>query len=116
MTVTRDLIRYVTKASYADLSPEAIAAAKCAVLNILGACVAGNRTRIGALHVEMAKQMGGGRPQATIVGDGTLVSTPLAAFANGNLAFALDYEDTLRYVTHPGFITISSGLAVGGEI
>lgn len=116
MGVTRELLRFVTAATYDDLSPEAIAATKGAILNILGNCVAGNRTRIGKLHIEMAKDMGGGRALATIIGDGTRVSVPLAAYANGNLAFALDYEDTLHYVTHPGFITVSAGLAVGEQV
>ena len=116
MGVTRELLRFVTAATYDDLSPEAIAATKGAIINILGNCVAGNRTRIGKLHIEMAKDMGGGRALATIIGDGTRVSVPLAAYANGNLAFALDYEDTLHYVTHPGFITVSAGLAVGEQV
>ena len=64
MGVTRELASFVAKARYEDLSPDAIEASKTALLNILGNCVAGNRTRIGALHVEMAKDMGGGRPQA----------------------------------------------------
>jgi len=113
MGVTRELARFVARARYEDLSPAAVDAAKTALLNILGNCVAGNRTRIGALHVEMAKDMGGGRPQATILGDGARVSAPVAAYANGNLGFALDYEDTVKYITHPGFITTASGLAVG---
>lgn len=113
MGVTRELIRFVANATYGDLTAEAIAATKAAVLNILGNCVAGNGTRIGSLHIEMAKELGGGRRQATIFGDGARVSAPMAAYANGNLAFALDWEDTLYYVTHPGFITVSSGLAVG---
>jgi 2-methylcitrate dehydratase PrpD len=113
MGVTRDLARFVANTRYEDISPEAVGAAKLSLLNILGNCVAGNRTRIGALHIEMTKDMGGGRSQATIIGDGTRVSAPLAAFANGNLGFALDYEDTVKYVTHPGFITTASGLAVG---
>jgi 2-methylcitrate dehydratase PrpD len=115
MGVTRELARFVARARYEDLSPAAVDAAKTALLNILGNCVAGNRTRIGALHVEMAKDMGGGRAQATILGDGARVSAPAAAYANGNLAFALDYEDTVKYVTHPGFITTASGLAVGEQ-
>lgn len=113
MGVTRDLAIFVAHAKYADLPRAAVEAAKTSLLNILGNCVAGNRTRIGALHVDTAKDMGAGRPQATIVGDGARVSAPVAAYANGNLGFALDYEDTVRYVTHPGFITVASGLAVG---
>ena len=112
MGVTRDLARYVAKAHYGDLSPAAIDAAKRALLNILGNCIAGNRTRVGRLHVDMALDMAG-REQATIVGHGARTSMPVAAYANGNLAFALDYEDTLQYVTHPGFITCACGLAVG---
>ena len=115
MGVTRELARFVAQAGYSDLSPAAIEAAKRALLNILGNCVAGNRTRIGRLHVEMALDMGG-RAQATVIGHGERVSMPVAAYANGNLAFALDYEDTLQYVTHPGFITCSAGLAVGEHL
>lgn len=113
MSVTRELVRFVANARYEDLSSAAIAATKAAVLNILGNCVAGNCTRIGRLHIDLAKDMGGGRAQATIIGDGARVSMPAAAYANGNTAFALDYEDTLQYITHPGFITCASGLAVG---
>ena len=112
MGVTRELATFVANARYEDLSPAATHAAKTSLLNILGNCIAGNRTHIGALHVEMAKDMGGGRSQATIIGDGSRVSTPVAAFVNGNLGFALDYEDTVKYVTHPGHITTASGLAV----
>lgn len=111
MGVTRDLARYVAQARCEDLSPAAIDAAKRALLNILGCCIAGNDTRIGRLHIEMALDMAG-REQATIIGHGARTSMPVAAYANGNLAFALDYEDTLQYVTHPGFITCASGLAV----
>ena len=113
MGVTRELARFVAKARYEDLSTTAVQAAKTSLLNILGNCIAGNQTRIGAMHVEMAKELGGGLSQATMVGNGVRVSVPAAAFANGNLAFALDYEDTVKYVTHPGFITTASGLAVG---
>jgi 2-methylcitrate dehydratase PrpD len=116
MGVTRELVRFVADAKYENLSTAAIQATKAAVLNILGNCVAGNVTRIGRLHVELAKDMGGGRGQATIIGDGARVSIPAAAYANGNLAFALDYEDTLQYITHPGFITVSSGLAAGEHV
>jgi 2-methylcitrate dehydratase PrpD len=115
MGVTRDLARYVATAQYSDLSPAAIEAAKRSLLNILGNCIAGNRTRIGHLHIDMALDMGG-REQASIIGHGARTSMAVAAYANGNLAFALDYEDTLQYVTHPGFITCASGLAVGEHL
>lgn len=116
MGTTRDLVRFVARAKYEDLSTEAVAATKAAVLNILGNCVAGNCTRIGRMHIELAKDIGGSRAQASIIGEGSRVSMPAAAYANGNTAFALDYEDTLQYITHPGFITCASGLAVGEHL
>jgi 2-methylcitrate dehydratase PrpD len=116
MGVTREIARFVRETSYEDVPPNAVAATKLAILNILGTAVAGARTRIGALHIDLARDMGGGNEQATILGDGGRVSMPAAAYANGNLAFALDWEDTLSYITHPGFITVSSGLAVGENL
>ncbi len=116
MGVTRDLVAFAAKTTYEDISAEAVAAAKLAILNIIGNSIAGYQTRIGELHIEMAKDMGGGRAQATIIGDGTKVTVPLAAYANGNLGFALDYEDTVYYIVHPGYITTASGLAMGEHL
>ena len=116
MGVTRDLVGFAAKTNYEDLSAGAIAAAKLAILNIIGNSIAGYQTRIGELHIGMAKDMGGGRAEATIIGDGVKVSVPLAAYANGNLGFALDYEDTVYYITHPGYITTASGLAMGEHL
>lgn len=116
MGATREIVQFVNTASYEDLPPDAVAATKSAILNILGATVAGASTRIGAMHIDLAKDIGGGNGQATILGDGGRVSVPAAAYANGNLAFALDWEDTLYYITHPGFITVSSGLAIGERL
>ena len=113
MGTTRDLTKFVARTTYADLPKATIDSTKLAVMNIVGCMLAGYQTRIGKLHTEMAKDMGGGREQSTIIGDGAKVSAPLAAYANGNFGFALDYEDTVLYITHPGYITMSSGLAVG---
>jgi len=113
MGTTRDLTNFVANTSYADLPQGTIDATKLAVLNIVGCMLAGYQTRIGQLHTEMAKDMGGGREQSSIIGDGAKVSAAVAAYANGNFGFALDYEDTVLYISHPGYITMSSGLAIG---
>lgn len=113
MGTTRDLTNFVANTSYADLPQQTVDATKLAVMNIIACMLAGYQTRIGKLHTEMAIDMGGGREQSTIIGNGTKVSAPLAAYANGNFGFALDYEDTVLYVSHPGYITTSSGLAIG---
>jgi 2-methylcitrate dehydratase PrpD len=114
--VTRTVARYVAKTKYKDLPKEVIEQAKVCTLNILGVALGGYKTKIGRLHMKMAKDFGGGRPESTIIGDGSKVSCPLAAYANGNLAFALDYEDIIRYIFHPGYISVSSAIAVGEKV
>jgi 2-methylcitrate dehydratase PrpD len=113
---TRRLAAFAARTGFDDLPADVVEVAKLAALNIVGTCLGGFQTRIGRLHVELAKDLGGGREQATIIGDGASVSVPAAAYANGNLGFALDYEDMLHYVLHPGYATLASGLAAGEEI
>jgi 2-methylcitrate dehydratase PrpD len=114
--VTRQLARFVARTGFDELPEEVVETARLACLNIAGTCLGGYQTRIGRLHVELAKELGGGPERATIVGDGARVSVPAAAYANANLGFALDYEDMLHYVLHPGHATFAAGLAVGEEL
>jgi 2-methylcitrate dehydratase PrpD len=116
MGVTRTLAHYAVNTTYEDLPEEVVQQVKVCTLNILGVVFGGYKTRIGQLHVKMAKDFGGGRPQATIIGDGAKVSCPLAAYANGSLGFALDYEDMIHYILHPGYISVAAGLAIGEKV
>jgi 2-methylcitrate dehydratase PrpD len=108
---TRALARFAAQLQYRDLPAPVIEAAKLAILNILAAALGGAHTRIGRLHLELAQDIGGGRRQSTLIGDGRRVSTALAAYANANLAFALDYEDVCCQVIHAGPIVVPAVLA-----
>jgi 2-methylcitrate dehydratase PrpD len=55
----------------------------------------------------------GGSEEATIVGGGAKVPTIQAAFVNGTTANALDYDDTLLGIGHPGASIIPAALAIG---
>ena len=112
-SLTRSLAAFTSETAYDSIPPGVVETLKLATLNILACCLGGLQTRIGQLHVEMAKELGGGAEQATILGDGTRISLPFSVYANSNLAFALDYEDMLFAVAHPGFAAIPSGLALG---
>ena len=116
MGVTKRLAEYAAMTEYSDLPSGVVEQAKLCILNILGVSLAGYKTRIGGLHIKMAKEIGGGVNDATIFGDGAKVSAPLAAYANGNLGFALDYEDMIHYILHPGYISVASGLAIGEKM
>ena len=116
MTATRQLAEFAARIEFDQLPAEVVQTLKTATLNILGCCLGGAQTRIGRLHVELAKELGGGAEEATIVGDGARVSVPAAAYANSSLGFALDYEDMIRYVAHPGHVTVASALAVAEQL
>lgn len=113
MGVTRKLAEYAATLRYEDLPDEVVEQAKGATLNILAVALGGYKTRIGALHIKLAKETAGGKPDSTIIGDGTRIACPFAAYVNGNLAFALDYEDVVLYTIHAGPIVIPAALAVG---
>ncbi len=115
-SVTRQLATFATDVRFQKLPSEAVAAAKIAVLNILAAALGGAQTRIGRLHTQLAKDTGGGVKEATLIGDGARVSRPMAAYANGGLAFALDYEDVCQYVIHAGPIVVPAVLAVSESL
>ncbi len=116
MDVTQQLVEFAVNTGYEDLPEDVIEVIRLAHTNILGTCLGGYQTRIGKLHVDIAKEFGGGQAQATLIGDGSRVSVPFAAYANGNLGFALDYEDMIYYILHPGYITIAAALAVGEHV
>ena len=116
MGPTRMLADYACAAKYDDLPKAVVDQAKIAILNILAVALGGYKTRIGRLHLELAKETGGGVPESTLIGDGEKVSCPFAAYANGNLAFALDYEDVVLYTLHAGPVVIPAALAVGEKV
>lgn len=115
-SVTRQLATFAAELRYQKIPGEAVAAARIAVLNILAAALGGAQTRIGRVHTQLAKDIGGGVRDATVIGDGTRVSRPIAAYANGGLAFALDYEDVCQYVIHAGPIVVPAVLAVSESL
>lgn len=115
-SLTGALAGFASETSFDDLPDELVETLKLATLNILACCLGGSQTRIGRMHVELARELGGGGAgQATILGQGARVSLPFAVYANGNLAFALDYEDMLFAVAHPGFAAVSASLALSEQ-
>ncbi|EED35108.1 putative dehydratase [Luminiphilus syltensis NOR5-1B] len=113
MGVTSDLAKFAVDITYESLPDDVVETIKCGTLNILGTCLGGLETRNGGLHVELAKELGVAPESSSIIGDGTKVSVPFAAYANGSLGFALDYEDMLYYIYHPGYICFAAACAVG---
>lgn len=111
--VTRTLASFAAGLRYKDLPREVVESAKTSILNIVAAALGGSQLRLGGVHARIAATLGGNAREATLIGTNLRTSAPAAAYANGSLAFALDYEDVCQYVIHPGPIVVPAVLAVG---
>ena len=109
---TRDLALYATNTRFENYSKEAIEKVKTLILDNIGCMFGGCQTDLGRTLLTPVQSMGG-RAEATIVGGGMKVPTVHAAFVNGTTANALDYDDTLLGIGHPGSTIIPAALAIG---
>jgi 2-methylcitrate dehydratase PrpD len=103
---------HVARADLAALPPAAVAATKRAILDGLGVMLAASGTSPEVMPFVQLALAQGGAPQASILGFGERVALPMAAFANGSLSHALDYEDAFDEApTHPNASLLPAALA-----
>ena len=98
--------------AYSDLPFGAVDAVKKSILDTLGVCIAGSGLEPAARAVVDVVEEGGGRREATVLGFGGRVPAPMAAFANGALAHALDYDDLTPWGRRSGSSIVPAVLAV----
>lgn len=110
--ITRDLARYATQIRFEDYPADVVALAKTYILDSAGCMIGGVRAPIGAA---MARTIGamGGAPQSSVLGTATQTSMINAALVNGTTCNALDFDETLTGIGHPGSSLIPAALAVG---
>jgi 2-methylcitrate dehydratase PrpD len=107
MNESKILSEYVAKTRYSDLPKEAVEVTKMAILDAIGVTLGAGTIGEGCkTFVDLAKA-GGGKKESTIIGFGTKVPSYMAAFANGAMAHALDFEDA-----HEGALVHSNAAAV----
>ncbi|HTK02755.1 MAG TPA: MmgE/PrpD family protein [Bordetella sp.] len=99
--------------NYRDLPAAAIDMARQVVLDGLGVMVAGAREPLGVgrLSIEYV-QASGGAEQSSVVQAGFKTSMQNAAYANGTMAHALDWDNTWYPLNHPTSPTLPAILAV----
>ncbi len=90
---TRQFAELATAVKYEDLPPGVTTALKRVVLDTLGTTLAAGTLGAGCREVvEVARLMGGGTPESTLIGFGDRISALMASFANGGMAHALNYD------------------------
>jgi 2-methylcitrate dehydratase PrpD len=117
MNESQVLARNVADVTYEDISGLAIDAAKRSFLDALGVTLAAGTLGEGCrAFVDLATAEGGVQ-ESTILGFGAKVPAPMAAFANGSMAHALDFEDVHDSApVHPNAATVPAALAVAESI
>jgi 2-methylcitrate dehydratase PrpD len=112
--VTDTLAQFVTKTEFAAISEKALANAKMHLLDTLGVALAGTREPVAAIALDYCKRIGPAH-ESTIWGTKLKAAAPTAAFANGLLAHALDYDDwdAFIHVGHPTSMLLGAALSLG---
>jgi 2-methylcitrate dehydratase PrpD len=107
-----ELLDWATRLRYEDLPDGVVHAAKRVLLNTIAATLAGSSAP-GAREAVRRAEDWGGRPTSTVAVFGLKTSAPLAAFANGVMAHAMDFDDTQASTGfHPSVSLLPALLAV----
>lgn len=110
---TEQVARYVTETSYESIPREAVQAAKKPILDTLGVALAGCTEPVSQLLTEFV-QAEESKPEAGLIGGGFKTVAPQAAWVNGTIAHALDYDDwCIPFGGHPTVAILPAVLALG---
>ena len=111
--LSQSIAGFIASTRYEDLSPPAVEMTKRCLLDAIGVSLGASGLGEGCrAFIDLAIEQSG-RPQCTIFGEARQVPPEAAAFANGALAHALDYEDSHdRALVHPNAPVVPAALAI----
>jgi 2-methylcitrate dehydratase PrpD len=111
--LSRRIAQHVVCTSFADLPPRVVAVTKQSLLDAIGVTLAASSLGEGsAAFAALAREAQADRG-ATVIGFGFKAAPAMAAFANGAMAHALDYEDTFDpALMHPNAAVVPAALAL----
>lgn len=108
---TNEMVDFVMRTRFEDLPKEVVHESKLVILDSIGIALAGIKSEKGRYGITLAKKFGG-PPESAVLGTNTRVSCGAAAFANGELMNALDW-DAFPLPTHAPPVVIPPLLAMG---
>ena len=115
--VTDTLARFVTDTDFSSISEKTRANAKMHILDTLGVALAGSKTAVADIAVDYCKKLGASS-DASIWGTQAKAAVSTAAFANGLLSHALDYDDwdAFIHVGHPSSMLVGAALPLAENL
>ncbi|MBI2089073.1 MAG: MmgE/PrpD family protein [Deltaproteobacteria bacterium] len=111
-TLAQRLADFVVETQYEDLPLGVVHEAKRVLVDSIGCGVAGMTAEKGRLSAALARRLGG-PPESSILGTRDRVSCAAAAFANGELINALDFDAVLEPAIHVSPFVLPPALALG---
>ncbi|MBM4260508.1 MAG: MmgE/PrpD family protein [Deltaproteobacteria bacterium] len=115
--VTDKLARFVAATDYASIPEKTLANAKMHILDTLGVALAGVSTPVAEIAINYCKGLGVSQ-EASVWGTKETASVSTAAFANGLLSHALDYDDwdAFIHVGHPSSMIVGAALPLAEHL
>ena len=112
-TIAERMAEFCESLSYEKIPGPVLEKAKDLILDTAGICIASSKMDFGTAVLRLITGWGG-QPESSLIGSGTKVPAPNAAFANGVLGHGQDYDDThTDSVVHPSACLVPVALAAG---
>jgi 2-methylcitrate dehydratase PrpD len=115
-TPTVALAEFAAALKLGDLPADVVANVKLMILDALGCAIAATTLGDGCRETMAVMRSLGGKPESTIIGSADKVSAPNAAFANGALVHALNYDPIGAEIGHVGVVCLAAPLAMAEAI
>ncbi len=110
---TRAIATFVVETPTASIPRETLDAVRRSCFDVIGDTLAGSMQPVGQIIQRQARARGG-NPEATVLASGFRTSATEAAFTNGTMGHALDYDDFGSY-GHPT-VPLFPALLAGAEL
>lgn len=109
--IAEQLAEFILNTDYKSLPQEAVEMAKLCFLDWLGSTYAGSKQRPTRIFLELARELGG-RPEATLIPDGSKSSCLFAAMVNAASSHVMEMDDLHKAsILHPAAAVIPAALA-----
>jgi 2-methylcitrate dehydratase PrpD len=115
MGTTESLAQWIAATAYDDIPAAAYEQAKKSILDYLGTTIQGSTTELGRIIIDFTQEQGG-HPQARVIATNIRTASPNAAFANGALGHAEDFDDLGGIGGHPAIVLTPPALALAEEL
>jgi 2-methylcitrate dehydratase PrpD len=107
----------IARIRYEDIPGDVVDITKKTILDIFGTILGGSGAGAGIKEIVEVVKDGGGKEESSIIGYGMKTNAWMAAFANGAMAHALDYDNVHDDAfTHPSTSTVPAAFAVAERV